>query len=500
MIKEQFLKNQQHTPNLFAKARLKRNLIAYAFLIIPLLLLTVFTFFPLIQGIYISFMDYNILNNSTIGGPIAFIKSFIGNLHDAPMISPILLLLSSIVLIFLILKTISRRVILVSFIALLVINLFPLGKVVNKTFQDINYSYDEYRTIRNDMVQDYVQMLKEQYGKDAVIIKEKVNKDETRVYVKRTSWVGTKFYRAIITNQPYVKFIKKNIWYSFLFAGLLLGLLVMRWLKEQRRQNRSLDLSIKGLLLLDALVFSIISWVQIFNSESWSFYQALKNSLVYILVVPPIQILSILLAILVNQKIKGIAFFRTLYYVPVITGVVIIGYCWKFIYQPNGLLDATFAVLHLKPLSWLGDSRIALYSIMFVTLWRGLGYYMILYLAGVQDISDELLEAARIDGASTFQLITKIYIPLLRRTILVCTVLSTIAALRVFEEIFVLSGGSTGAAPMNGTNTLVYMIYEKAFGQFGLQFSYSSAIAVILSIFIMIFTMINFKLERGSDQ
>ncbi len=489
-------------PDLFKKARIKGHIVAYAFLALPLLMLSVFTFFPLFQGVYISFLDYNIMNNPTVGGPVAFIKCFGNNLRYIQNynLSLGLILLSIIFMVILIKKKVSHKIIWLSLAGLLVLNTLLLGEVFQKTFRDVNYAIVEDRTISNDLVSRYDEMLKEQYGNNVAIVKEHVNKDETRVYIKESTWVGTKFYRSIITNQSYVDFVKQNPWYTYQFFFLLLAFLIMRLLKKQRQQRRGIDISLKGLIILDAVVLAMISWVQIFNSQSWSFYQALKNSLTYILVVPPIQIASILLAILVNQKIKGITFFRTLYYVPVITGVIIIGYCWKFIYQPNGLLDATLTLMHLKPVSWLGDSRFALYSTMFVTFWRGLGYYMVLYLAGIQDISHELLEAAKIDGASTFQLITKIYIPLLRRTVLVCSVLSTIAALRVFEEIYVLSGGSTGAAPMNGTITMVYMIFDKAFGQFGLQFSHSAALAVILSLFIGIFTLLNFKLERRYDQ
>lgn len=496
------IETDNRKPDLFKKARIKQNIVAYSFLAIPLLLLTVFTFFPLFQGVYISFLDYNIMNSPTVGGPVAFIKSFTSNLryvHNYTL-SLSLIVISIVLVGALIRKKIPQKKIWLSLGGLLILNALPLGDVFQKTLQDINYAIVEDRTISNDLIPRYIEMLKDQYGNEAEIKKEIVNEDETRVYMKESTWVGIKFYRSILTNRLYIDFIKQNSWYTYLFFFLLIGFLILRILKDQRGQKRYLGLTLKGMILLDAVVLAIISWFQIFNSQSWSFYQALKNSLVYILVVPPIQIAAILLAILVNQKVKGITFFRTLYYVPVITGVVIIGYCWKFIYQPNGLLDATLALMHLEPVSWLGDSRFALYSTMFVTFWRGLGYYMVLYLAGIQDIPNELLEAAKIDGASSFQLIAKIYIPLLRRTILVCSVLSTIAALRVFEEIYVLSGGSTGAAPMNGTITMVYMIFDKAFGQFGLQFSYSAALAVILSIFIGIFTLLNFKLERRYDQ
>jgi putative chitobiose transport system permease protein len=485
---------------------IKQNLLAYGFLAVPLLLLSIFTFYPIIQGIYISFLNYQVLKNPTLGGPIAFITAFMHNLGQGwpdSLWNIGLFLLSLILFAATIIKQASKKIILLAAAVLFIINIIPLRPVLTKTFQDINYVLEEDRIISNGMVPDYIDMLKGQYGKDACIIKETVNPDETRVYVKRSIWVGLDNYDKILPNQEYTDFVKNNFWYVLLLFSPVLGFIFIYLLAGQRKRNRTLDLGLKTITLSLLLVLLVISWPRVFNGTTWQFYDALRNSLKYLLVVIPIQIASILLAILVNQKIKGVTFFRMLYYIPVITGVVIIGYCWKFIFQPNGLLDALLKMTHLvkQPISWLGDPHIALFSIMFVTFWRGLGYYMVLYMAGLQDISQELLEAAKIDGASTSQLITRIYLPLLRSTILVCTVLSTMAALRVFEEIFVLSGGSAATTPMNGTITMVYLIYDRAFGLIGgLQFSYSAGLAVILSIVIALFTLLNFRLERRFER
>ncbi|HEX3046337.1 MAG TPA: sugar ABC transporter permease [Bacillota bacterium] len=496
------LKNKLSKLGLSQNRQLKQNLIAYGFLAIPLLLLAMFTFYPILQGVYISFMDYPVLKNPTLGGPIAFMTAFIRNLSQGTNVlwSIGLFLLSLILLIAMVIKRVSRKIIFLLVIVLFIVNLIPLRQVLTKTFQDINYVLEEDRTIANDMVPAYVEMLKGQFGKQALIVKKAVNKDETRVYVKRSIWVGWGNYQKILPNQEYTDFVKRNPWYVLLLLSPVLGFILIYVLTGPRRRNRTLDVSLKTITLSLVFILLIISWPRVFNGTTWQFYDALQNSLKYLLVVIPLQIASVLLAILVNQKIKGVTFFRMLYYIPVITGVVLIGYCWKFIFQPNGLLDAIMKMTHLvkEPIAWLGDPHIALFSIMFVTFWRGLGYYMVLYLAGLQDISQELLEAARIDGASTSQLITKIYVPLLRPIILVCTVLSTMAALRVFEEIFVLSGGSAATTPMNGTITMVYLIYDRAFGLIGgLQFSYSAGLAVILSIFIALVTALNFRLERG---
>jgi len=488
--------------NHYARQKLKQNLFAYGFLAIPLALLAIFTFYPLLHGVYLSFLDYQLLKNPTVGGPLAFISRFFVNLRFAPYpwLSWLLFGVSGASFFWMLLRRkhnqMSTKQVSIFMIGLIILNLLPLGTVITKSMQEINYCLEDDRVISNELVSNYLSMLHEQYGKDALIVKEPVNKDETRIYVKRTIWVGPQAYSKIIANPQYVEFVKGNTWYLVLIVLSLCTFILLWLLKKQSFYQRKLDLTLKGIAITLVFLIIVISWSRIFHSQNWPFYEALKNSLNYVLVVPPLQIFALLLAVLVNQKIRGINFFRVLYYIPVITGVVIIGYCWKFIYQPNGLLDATLMFLHIKPLAWLGDRRIALYAIMFVTLWRGLGYYMVLYLAGLQDIPLEIIEAARIDGASLWQMITRIYIPMLQKTISICTVLSTMAALRVFEEIYIMSAGSTGSSPMNGTVTLVYMIYDRAFGQFGLQFSYSSALAVILSIFIAIFTILNFRLER----
>lgn len=190
-----------------------------------------------------------------------------------------------------------------------------------------------------------------------------------------------------------------------------------------------------------------VSWSQIFHEGTRSFYDGLKVSLKYLLVVPPIQIASLLLAVLVNQKIKGIKIFRTLYYLPVITGAIIVGYSWKWIFSPQGLLNSMLQMVGIleigEPIFWLNDSDFAIWALMFVTFWRGLGFYMVVYMAGLQRISSDLIEAAMIDGASKFQLVTKIVLPLMKPTIFLCTVLSIMAALQVFEEIFVMTAGAS---------------------------------------------------------
>ena len=194
-----------------------------------------------------------------------------------------------------------------------------------------------------------------------------------------------------------------------------------------------------------------------------------------------------MLAVLVNQKLPGIKLFRTLFYIPVITGAVIVSLSWRWIYTENGLLNYILMNLHIidKPVLWLTDSRVALWAAAFVTFWRGLGYYMVIYLAGLQNISNELYEAASLDGATGIKKFFHITLPLLQPTILLCSVLSTMSAFKVFEEIFLLTKGGSN------TSTLAYEIYDRAFVRY--NFGESAAMAIILSAMIAVFTVINFK-------
>lgn len=218
------------------------------------------------------------------------------------------------------------------------------------------------------------------------------------------------------------------------------------------------------------------------------FYIALKNSLLYLVVVPLIQGLSILIALLVNQPLPGIRLFRAAYYIPVVTSIVVVGFAWDWVFRPDGLLNVGLMWLHVisKPVPWLTDSRYALWSVMFVTLWQGLGYYMLLYLAGLQTISPEFEEAARIDGASPAQVFWKVTLPLLKPTVAMCTIISCISALRVFGEIWVLTKGG----PENSTLTLGWYIYTKGFMEFDM--GYAAALALIMAIFVGLISIINF--------
>lgn len=225
------------------------------------------------------------------------------------------------------------------------------------------------------------------------------------------------------------------------------------------------------------------------------FWKTLTNTLIYLVgVVPALVIIPIFLAVLVNQKLKGIAFFRSAFYIPVVTSLVVAGIAWDWVYKENGLLNYVLDLLNIisEPIPWLTSTHTALFAVMVVTVWKGLGYYMIIYLAGLQSIPDSLYEAADIDGANWWQKMTRITIPMLMPFVLIVTIMSSIAAMKVFEEIYVMTGGG----PLHSSETLVFYIYTQAFDR--LNMGYASAAGVILFLLTLVFSLINLKV-MGKD-
>ena len=222
------------------------------------------------------------------------------------------------------------------------------------------------------------------------------------------------------------------------------------------------------------------------------FWNALKNSVLYLLVVPPLQFLSIVLAVLVNREIKGRHFFRLLFFIPVVTPVSIVSLIWRWIFRERGILNYMLSSMHLikEPIAFLTNPRLALFTIMFVTMWKGLGYYMMIYLAGLQGISQDYVDAARIDGARRWQIFFRITLPLLKPYIFFCSTMSAIAALNVFGEVYTMTGGG----PNRATETMAFFVYKYAFEY--LKFGYSSAAATLFSFVVIAFTLLNFRLFR----
>ncbi|GGK87581.1 carbohydrate ABC transporter permease [Deinococcus radiotolerans] len=248
--------------------------------------------------------------------------------------------------------------------------------------------------------------------------------------------------------------------------------------------------------------YNIISppqWVGLANFRELfadeQFWSGLRNSLKYVLVVPVIQVISILVALLVNRPLRGIGFFRTAYYVPVVTSFAVVGLIWSWLYKQGGAVNSVLMGLGLMrgDHSLLDNPATALFAVMFVTLWKGIGYYMVLYLAGLQGISRELEEAATIDGATRSQVFWNITLPGLRPTILVCSLLSTISAIKVFEELYVMT---PNGYPAGSTYSALMYSFSKAFGG-DFNFGLAAAASMVVAVVSILFGLINFSLTKG---
>ncbi|MEI0738029.1 sugar ABC transporter permease [Paenibacillus sp. JTLBN-2024] len=226
--------------------------------------------------------------------------------------------------------------------------------------------------------------------------------------------------------------------------------------------------------------------------QDHNFLISLWNSLLYVIVVPVIQVLSILMAILVNGNIPGVKIFRTAYYIPVVTSMVAVALIWSWLLSSNGVVNFLLMKIGLihEQVSWLSTSSTALFVLMFITMWKGLGYYMMLYLAGLQGIPSDLYEAARVDGASRWRSIWSITVPLLRPHILFCTLISLMGAIRVFDEVYILTKGGPG----NSTLTSSVYIFQKGLEQF--NFGYASALGLIVSVLIGALSVLVFRFNR----
>ena len=226
------------------------------------------------------------------------------------------------------------------------------------------------------------------------------------------------------------------------------------------------------------------------------FWQTIKNTLLYLIgVVPNLVIVPLGLAIIVNRKLRGINWFRTAFYTPVVISMVVAGIAWKALYTQNGLINQFLKQFGLSEgIPWLTDPTSAIWSVMLVTIWKGLGYYMVIYLAGLQSISPELYEAAAIDGSDRWQKHLDITIPLMRPYLFLVAVISAISATKVFEEIFIMTQGG----PRNSSKTVVYYLYERAFQD--LDISYACTIGLVLFLGILGLSIINLKLTAENNQ
>ena len=237
------------------------------------------------------------------------------------------------------------------------------------------------------------------------------------------------------------------------------------------------------------------NYAKLFHSPE--FLTALKNTTIFTLGTVPITF-GIALALAVMLKSKAVSrcapFYQFVYFLPVVTSMVPVAVVWKWIYDPRyGILNYVLSIFGAQPKAWLMDTDTALPAIMAMSIWKVIGYYMVILLVGLNAIPREYYEAAAIDGASGWRQFTSITLPLLKPIILFVIVISTINAYNVFTQVYVMTVGSQGA-PGSVLRVLVYDIYENAFRFY--KMGYASAEAVVLFLIVAALTALEFGLAR----
>jgi putative chitobiose transport system permease protein len=228
-----------------------------------------------------------------------------------------------------------------------------------------------------------------------------------------------------------------------------------------------------------------------------TFWLALTHSLIYLIVTPTLIALSICLAIVVNRKLRGIQIYRALYFVPAVSGSIAIGLSWRWLFDRNGIINGVLQSLGVinTPIQWLAEPGLVLPIAMLLTIWAGIGYYSVIFLAGLQNIPEELYDAARIDGCNDLQKHWHVSLPGLRPQIVFVAVISSLAALKVFDEIYVLTGRTGGI--LDSGVTMVFYLWRQAF-QLN-HAGYAAAVAIVLLGITLVFSFVNVRLLERQE-
>ncbi|MGB9823497.1 MAG: carbohydrate ABC transporter permease [Candidatus Hydrothermia bacterium] len=252
----------------------------------------------------------------------------------------------------------------------------------------------------------------------------------------------------------------------------------------------------------------------IFLLKDRYFWQSLWNTLLYTLFSVPLSIvLALFIAYLLNQKVKGVGLFRTIYFLPVITSLVAVSVVWKWLYNPQrGLFNYILSLLHLPTFKWLEEPRgifelifgvdlpfllegpsLALFSLILLSVWKSLGYNIVIFIAGLKNISETYYEAAKIDGANGWQIVKNVTLPLLSPTTFYVFIMTTISSFQVFAPVWLMTGPPTGG-PLGKTSVVIYYLYRKGYEEY--QVGYGSAIAFVFFVIILLITLYQRKVSE----
>ncbi|MGW6060575.1 carbohydrate ABC transporter permease [Streptomyces sp. NPDC055189] len=227
------------------------------------------------------------------------------------------------------------------------------------------------------------------------------------------------------------------------------------------------------------------------------FWIGLRNSTLYIVgVVPALVLLPLLLAMLVQKHIPGITFFRSAFYTPVVASIVVVGLIWVWMLDERGLVNAVLEAVGVGSVGFLSDQWLLLLSAMTVTVWKGLGYYMIIYLAALANVPRELHEAASVDGAGSVRRFFTVTVPAVRSTMVLVAALSSVAAFKVFSEVYLMAGPNGG--PAGEDTTLVMLVQRVGTGLTG-RVGYASAISVVVFVVTVALMLLVLRADRKED-
>jgi len=230
------------------------------------------------------------------------------------------------------------------------------------------------------------------------------------------------------------------------------------------------------------------------------FWKAMRNTWLYVIAGVPVSlVLSLVIALGLQRLTRYVGFYRVIYFVPYVTSLVAVGWVWRWMYMPNGLFNDVLNPVAIGPFKFLGSPDIALYSILVTTIWQGLGFQIIIFLAGLESIPVVYQEAAEIDGASSWQRFRDVTFPLLNPTLVFLLVTGVINYLQVFTQIRAMSSGGTGG-PLNSTISIVLYVYQQAFTSMPSRMGYASAMTFVLFAMILAITVLQLKvLSRNNN-
>ncbi|WP_442942282.1 carbohydrate ABC transporter permease [Nostoc sp.] len=254
-------------------------------------------------------------------------------------------------------------------------------------------------------------------------------------------------------------------------------------------------LSLQKVQLLGGIEYEFIGFRNFTRlAEDERVWIALRNTAEYVAIVVPTQtVLALILAVTLNSGIRGKNWWRILYFLPTVTSSAVLTLIFMWIYNTNGLLNDFLAFMGLPTYNWLGDPAVALKGIMIMNIWSTAPFFMVIYLAALQDIPQTLYEAAELDGANGWQQFIHITLPLLKPVTFFVIAVGVIGTFQLFDQSYIFSGGTGG--PNNATLTVVLLIYQAVFRN--LQMGYAAAIAFLLTAVIIAITLIQRRLFGG---